>query len=413
MNTNSIKKVGVFFGSRSPEHDVSIITAQVVMKTLKNLGIDFIPIYVTKSGDFVYSEKFLDVSFFSSGGDKIEQFASKIPPIKISLNAINENLLKEKGFELQISSGFFGLNKKSIYIDIAFPCFHGSYGEDGTMQGLFELIGIPYVGCNVLVSSVTMNKVTTKYILKANGIRTPDFYVINKAQFADKEVLDELIHDIEDNLKYPVFVKPSELGSSIGIRKATDRQSLLEGLETGFFYDRTILIEKAVQNLRDLTICLIGNSPNIRASLIQETKFKFDLLDFSQKYLDNGGAQTGSNKSAIIIPPQLDKVTEQNIIELAKRTYNTLGCTGIARVDVLLDSLTNDYFVSEVNTMPGTIYNHLWEKSGMKTTDLVKRLLTDALEEYKEKKNLSRVFNSNILQTLGNSSKLSKKISSV
>lgn len=417
---NNIHNIGVFFGSRSPEHDVSIITAKLVIANLQKLGYEVTPIYITKKGKFVITEKLLESDFFTTNNlDELD--FSDFPEVSIDLkNSFNKIVLTHK-------TSFFW--KKYIAIDLAFPCFHGSYGEDGVFQGFFDTFNIPYVGCEVMSSGITMNKTMLKHVLKANNIPTPEYVFFTKAEWKltnpipgakkkndNKDVHMEsnnfsksqntILEKIKKKLSFPVFVKPAKLGSSIAIQKCNNVAELEEAIEVALFYDEHILLEQGVQNLKDLTICLIGNDTP-EASLIQESVFKSDLFDFNEKYLKDGGGQTGENKEALIIPAKLSKEVTNQITEMAKAVYKIVHCTGIARVDFLLDTKSNIFYVAEVNPLPGTIYHHLWEKTGVNINDLLKKLLNYALERHDTKQQFNYNFKSDILKNM-KKGKLSK-----
>jgi len=295
-----------------------------------------------------------------------------------------------------------GLGGKTVTIDLSFPALHGSFGEDGTIQGMFEMLGVPYVGCGVPASAVAMDKALTKQVMQASGIPTTKFVVFEKTDWQkDKQ---EVLTKVKNNLAWPVFVKPVHLGSSIGIGKAKDEKALDEKIEVALFYDQKVLVEEGVKEVMDVTCCIIGNQ-TLRASVLQESVYNADLFDFEEKYIKDGGAQTGNAENSLVIPARLDETTTKQTQETAKSVYRALGCAGIARVDFLYDKQSKMFFANEVNPLPGTLYHHLWKASGLELPELLKELIRLAEENYKQKREVNYTFESSLLKSL-NSSKL-------
>jgi D-alanine-D-alanine ligase len=380
--------IGVFFGSRSPEHDISILTAQVVIAGLKKNGHEVLPVYISKKGDWYCSPEMSSIAFFADP-NKLDDKLKKLPNLNLDLKMSKKLILKE--------DKLFG---KEYAIDIAFPCFHGKYGEDGTIQGIFELLNIPFVGCDVASSALAMNKVLTKRICISKNIPTPKFvnfskfeYISDKAKCFEKAISE---------LKLPVFVKPPTLGSSIGINKVSEWTELENQIDVALYYDTEVLIEEGVPNMVDLTCCVIGHGELI-SSLIQGSSYTKDFFSYEDKYLKDGGAQTGKDEKSIVIPAPLEDGITTRIQEMSKEVYRTMGCSGIARVDFLFDRETSEFFVNEVNTLPGTIYSHLWEKTGINLSELLEKLLQSAKARYNEVNSVNSIFVSSVLQNATNS----------
>lgn len=388
--------IGVFFGGKSTEHDVSIITGQLIIDGLKKLGHKIIPVYITKKGEWMID-------------DALSKLGAFTDPAK-DLSA--EKRYSQHYLDIEASRGKMvfrkkGLTGKNIELDLAFPAFHGSYGEDGTMQGLFEMFDIPYVGCGVTASAIAMDKALTKQLCIANGIPTVPFHVFTKAEWsADKKATVEKV----GKLRWPLFVKPVHLGSSIGITKIDKKEELEEQIEVALFYDDKVLVEEAVSNLKDLTCCVIGNT-ELTASEVQESVFSAELFNFEEKYLKDGGAQLGNSQSGITIPANISQSLTESIKETSKKVYAALGCVGIARVDFLLDSKTGDFWANEVNPLPGTLYHHLWKESGLEFSELLNKLILFAKDIHKNKQSLTHSFSSKLLSSL-NSKKLGGKLKS-
>ncbi len=376
--------IGVFFGSRSPEHDISIITGQLIISGLKKLGLPVVAVYLDKQGRWLLGEELSELKSFTTAKIDLDQFQN----FNLDLEESRGKLVFKKK----------GLTGKTIVVDLAFPAFHGANGEDGTIQGLFEIFNIPYVGCNVAASAVTMHKTLTKLMLKASDIPTAAFKNYLKTHWDQDR--NRILSEVEQVLGYPVIIKPPLLGSSIGIVKASNRTELEQGIETAFFYGNEVLIEDCVENLMDLTCAVLGNHEP-QASLLQESAISQDILSYQDKYLTDGGTQLGKSSKSMIIPARLEDETTRQIQATAIRAFEALRCSGTARVDFLYDQVAKKFFVSEINTLPGTLYHHLWAKSGIELDALLQKLIQLAQEAHADKNRYATVFESDILKLAG------------
>lgn len=386
------KIIGVFFGSRNPEHDVSIITGQLIISGLRKLNYSVVPIYLDKQGRWYIGEQFGHLGQFT---DPKTTFLGKDRQWFLDMEASQGKLVFQK-------KGFGG---KKVSIDLAFPAFHGQNGEDGTFQGLCELLNVPYVGCDVASSAVTMDKVLTKLLYRAAHIPGSDFVFFTKHDWNGNK--KGIIANILNTLKLPVIVKPARLGSSIGITKAKTEKDLEFAIEVAFHYDEKVIVEVCITNLMDVTCAVIGNNSPI-PSFLQESVFADDVFSYEDKYLEDGGAQLGNAKNSIVIPARLDSVTTKHVQDIAVKVYKLIGCSGIARVDFLYDTKTKEIYANEVNTLPGTIYHHLWKASGIELGELLTKLIGYAEERYEQKKEYTLTFNSDLLK-FANSVKLQVK----
>lgn len=386
-------KIGVFFGSRTPEHDVSIITGELIINGLKELGHEVIPVYISKKGAWYSEDELGKIEFFKEKNyeDRLNEYK-----VQLDLGVTKVMRLKKTGF----------LSSKTIDIELAFPAIHGQNGEDGTIQGLFELLNIPYVGCGVASSAIAMDKILTKQLYSTNNIPTTKFLHFSKNNWSTKR--EEIVKEINSKLKYPLFVKPPRLGSSIGISKVEGENDLEFAIEVALHYDLDVLVEEGVSNLKDITIAVMGNNDPI-VSEIQQSSFSDQFFSYEEKYINEGGAQLGNAQKKIIIPAELDKKTTDEIKVLAKEIYLSANCSGIARIDFLFDSKEMKYFANEINTLPGTLYHHLWKESGVGLKELLNNLIEFASEKYEEKNKLTSTFDSDILKK-SNSQKLSQKL---
>ena len=384
-------KIGVFFGGKNPEHDISILTGQLVLNGLKKAGFDACAVYLGKNGDWHIGKELEDVSFFKKKADMK------------GMGRWSIDLERSRGKMTFVQKGIFGT---AVEIDMAFPAFHGQNGEDGTAQGLFELFGIPYVGCGVACSAIAMDKVTTKLLYEQAGFPTTKFIWFRKADWDRNK--DDFMNKIRTGLKWPLFVKPARLGSSIGIAKAGNEKELLFAVDVAFRYDDKILVEEGVESVMDVTCCVIGAAEPV-PSLLQECIFAEGFFSYEDKYLTGGGAQLGNAKSGFEIPARLDEATTASVRNLAVKVFSKFECSGIARVDFLYDAKAGAIFVNEINTMPGTVYHHLWEKSGIPLPELMRRLVACAHERHKEKEGMISSFSSNVLAHADWSAKLGKR----
>ena len=382
--------IGVFFGGKNPEHDISIITGNLILNGLTKAGFAVHAIYIGKDGGWHIGEALHDIKNFKKQSD-----FSSLAKWNIDLEASRGKIVFRR-------KGMFG---KAITIDVAFPAFHGQNGEDGTVQGLFEMLDVPYVGCGVAASAIAMDKVLTKQLYEQAGFPTTKFIYFYKSDWEEKK--DDYVMKINTGLAWPLFVKPARLGSSIGIAKVRNGKELSFALDVAFHYDEKVLVEEGVPNVADLTCAVIGNDAP-RASLVQESIFTEDFFSYEDKYISGGGAQLGNAKQSLVIPAELDEATTAAVQNLAKEVFLKFECSGIARVDFLHDKESKKLFVNEINPLPGTLYHHLWEKSGVPLPDLLKKLITCAIEKNKKKKGLTSTFASSILAHADWSKKLSK-----
>lgn len=382
-----LKTIGVFFGGKSPEHDISIITGQLVISVLKKMPeYQVIPVYLDKQERFFIDEKLGHLSFFSAANYQAE--LTKSGSYSLDLDASEGSLVFSK-------KNLF--SKQRVKIDLVFPTFHGNLGEDGSIQGLLNIFEVPYVGCEVAASSVAMDKVLTKIFYQGLGIPTTKFLAYSRSEWEEKK--EFILEEIKESLQWPVFVKPPHLGSSIGIAKVSNPAELEQACEVALHYDDRLLVEESVENLVDIT-CAVRGYKNPEASLLQESSFNADLFSYEDKYLNDGGAQLGQADKKIIIPANLDEATTKNIQAASLKIFRALGCTGIARFDFLYNKETKQYFANEINPLPGTLYHHLWQKSGVEIDQLVRDLIKDALTRQAEKTNSTYSFSSEVLSQL-------------
>ena len=386
-----MKTVLVIFGGRSPEHDVSVISALAsVVKPLELSGDYKIEtVYVSKTGAWYWDDKFKNIDTFTGG--HIESFINKTSSPLIELNG---------GLTL-VKSGFAGSSRRSK-IDIVFPVMHGSYGEDGSLMGLLEMAGIPYVGCDVPASALAMDKVLAKQVARSTGLQTGTWLWFDKKTLHNDP--DSVVKSI-NQLRYPLFIKPAHAGSSIGITKVESSKELLNALEVAAHYDSKIIVEQAIPNLIEVTLPIMGNDEPVPALLESPLGNDSDFFDFDTKYM-NGGKKKGGAKSSgkkgaqgySQLPADLHDELYKKAETLGVDVYKSLGCSGIARVDMLIDSKTEEVYFNEVNPMPGSLYAHNWRAAGVSGIELVRTLLDLAEHKHTDKQTIQTVFSTSYLK---------------
>ncbi|MGH7195804.1 MAG: D-alanine--D-alanine ligase family protein [Candidatus Saccharimonadales bacterium] len=384
-----METVAVIFGGRSAEHDVSIVTALAsVIKPLelsKKYKVE--AVYIAKNGAWYWDDKLKDIKLFTSG--KIEDFISKSQPVSLRFDG---------GLQL-VKTGSSLKRGAASKIDVVFPAMHGTYGEDGALMGLLDMAGVPYVGCGLSASVLAMDKILAKQVAAAASIPVTKFINFTKLELENK--YDAAVKKIEKELNYPLFVKPASLGSSIGISRVKNSTELANGLEVAAHYDEKILVEEAVENLIEVTLPIMGNDDPIPALLEQPLTQAEDFFDFDTKYLQGGkkggkgtkGAQ-GYSKIPADLPEKLYKSAEQTGLDV----YKALGCSGIARVDMLIDNKTEKVYFNEVNPLPGGLYSHNWNKAGVSNVELVQKLIGFAKERYAARQKSVTTFSTNYLK---------------
>jgi len=378
------KTIAVIFGGRSAEHDVSIITAHTpIIQSLLAMGqFDVWPIYIAKDGSWYSDQAMNDLAYF-----KQDNFQS--------------NLARQKKVQILFDNGLKiiwpGIRSKTIQVDIAFPAMHGTFGEDGSLMGLLRMAGIPFVGCDLFASTVAMDKVLTKQVLAAESIPVVPYVWFTKN---DWEMNGSIWIEKIAKLTWPVFVKPVHLGSSIAIAKVKQNSELKNAIEVAFHYDDKVLVEESVENLIEVTLPIMGNE-ELRLASIERPLNKTEFFDFSDKYLSGNKKGDGANSQYSEIPANIDKELAKQVEDFGKRTYRTLGCSGIARIDFLIDGASKRVYVNEVNTLPGSLYHHNWKKAGVSGIELISKLISLAEERFDSQQKTTYVFDSEILKKAG------------
>lgn len=383
MKTN----IGVFFGGRSTEHEISVISASQAMHAIDRERYDVTPLYISKEGRWYTGDALFDVANYRDMPSLLKQCEEVyMRPVFGDYNLYKAN------------KGIFGSNIAGK-LDVVIPVLHGSNGEDGTFEGILESIGIPYAGCDVLSSANGMDKITMKMILASCDIPVVDY-----VWFTDKEWFsrhDELVKKIENKLGYPVIVKPANLGSSVGIGRAADRTRLEECVEDATRYSSRIIVEHMVDNLKEINCSVLGDCDDYQTSVCEEPIKSGDILSYEDKYMGGTKGAKGMQASQKRIPADLPEEMSKQIRFLAGETFRVLSCHGVSRVDVIVDADTDKIYVNEINTIPGSLSFYLWEATGITFSELMDRLVALALKRKRERANKTVTYSRNIFSMGG------------
>ncbi len=371
-------RVAVLFGGRSGEHDVSLMSARSVIAALDPAKYEIFPVGITHAGHWLMGENILD-ALANNKTESLEHAAIFPDPQHAGLHALRNILSRSEAERMQY--------EKITDIDVMFPVLHGTFGEDGTLQGLFELADVAYVGAGVVGSAVGMDKGIFKDVMRANDIPVVDWVILRRAEIQND--MDAAIRKAESIGAYPLFAKPANLGSSVGITKCNTRADLGEGLMEAAAFDRRILVERGLVNAREIEVSVLGNDAPI-SSLAGEVLPSREFYSYESKYVDG--------TSGLVIPAEIPAETSERIRELAVRAYKAIDCAGMARADFFLEKETGRVLLNELNTLPGftsiSMYPKLWNATNLSYPQLVDRLIELALERKAERDATTREFRS-------------------
>lgn len=366
MKTN----VGVFFGGRSTEHEISVISASQAMSAINNDKYDVTPIYISKQGKWYTGEALLDIANYKD----IPSLLKKVEEVYMAPHYGDYNLYRVK-------KPMFG-SAVLTTLDVVIPVLHGTNCEDGIFEGVLETIGIPYAGCNTLSSANGMDKITMKMILQACDIPVVDYVWFTDKQWFSQR--DALIEKIESKLGYPVIVKPANLGSSVGIGRAVNREQLIEKIDGAEIYSTRIIVEHMVEELQEINCSVLGDCDEYRTSVCEEPIKSGEILSYEDKYMGGSKGAKGMQASQKRIPAELPDEVTKRIQFLAGETFRVLSCHGVSRVDVIIDRSNGNIYVNEINTIPGSLSFYLWEATGIPFDKLMDTLVDLALKRKRE-----------------------------
>ena len=392
MKTN----IAVFFGCRSVEHEVSIISAVQAMRAINREKYDVTPVYVSKDGTMYTGEKLFEIESFRDIPALLKA-SERITFIRDG-KAVLMHHLDSKGLR----------RKKDIAVDVAFPIVHGTNCEDGTIAGYLEYLGLPYIGCDILSASVGMDKAVFKDVLRAAGLPVLDCVRFRSREYALKH--DEIIAEITEKVGFPLIIKPINLGSSVGITKVKTAEELEDAIRLAVSFSDKILAEKAIENLREINCSVLGDPDSCEASVCEEPFMNDEILSYEDKYM--GGKNSGPSKGMASlgrkIPADLDESKSNEIRELSCKVFKAIGASGVVRIDYLLDTASGEVYANEINTIPGSLAFYLWEATGLKYTDMIDRLVDIAFRRERNRENLTFTIDTNILSGVSFGSKSSK-----
>ncbi len=364
MKTN----VAVFFGGRSVEHEISVISALQAINAFDKEKYNIIPIYISKQGRWYTGDNLLDIRNYRDMKKVIEDAEEVFMRPEYG----DYNLYK-------VNTGMFSKRNPVVAeLHVVIPVLHGTNGEDGIFEGLLETIGIPFAGCNTLSSANGMDKITMKMILRECGVPVVDYVWFTDRQWLSSK--DDIISKVESKLGYPVIVKPANLGSSVGIGKASNREGLIEKVDNAEKFSQRIIVEHMIEQLKEINCSVLGDADEHESSVCEEPIKTGDFLSYEDKYMGGSKTTAGMQASEKRIPADLPEAVSEKIRCMAGETFRVLSCHGVSRVDVMVDEKDNSIYVNEINTIPGSLSFYLWEASGISFTQLMDRLVQLALK---------------------------------
>lgn len=392
-----MKKVGVVFGGVTCEHDVSIITGLQLIENVDKNKYEIIPIYIHSNGEWYTGDKLLNSKIY-------KDFDANESSLKKCVILPTDKTL------MIFEKGIFAKNAM-ITLDVVIPAMHGMNGEDGTLQGLLELANIPYTSSGVLGASVGMDKILMKKVFEAHKLPVLPYTYFTRSEWETNK--DEIIVEIESQISYPMFVKPSNLGSSIGISKAKDRNGLIGAIEIAVNYDERIIVEKGVENLIEINCSGLGYGNDVEVSVCEQPVQWEEFLTFEDKYMHGGKSgknqkQSGMDSMARRIPANIPDEQTKIIQNLTREAFRSLNSKGVVRIDYIIDKDSNEVYINEINTIPGSFAFYLWEYSGVKYSELIDRIIEIAEKAWREKNKNNYSFKSDIINNVTAGQKIMK-----
>ena len=379
------RQIAFVFGGMSVEHEISIITGLQALLAFENDDWDAFPLYISKRGEMFVGENLSKIENYR----KLDTLLANAQRVVL----VNEgNKAKLVGYpQKKLGKNF------EAPLDMAFLCVHGTNVEDGALQGFFKTLGVPIVGCDVEAAALGMDKYTQKSILESAGIPALPAKRYTEKDYQDLETLTK---DVEDIFGFPVIVKPVNLGSSVGINVAKDEKSLVSALDDAFLYSSVVLVEPAIENLREINCAVLGDIEDAKASEIEEPLSSDEILSYEDKYVNNSkGGSKGMASVSRKIPADVPEELRDEIREMACRAFKALGCNGVARIDFMIDADSGDLYFNEINTIPGSLSFYLFDPLGMPYKDLLNEMLELACKRARINQSLTFSFNTNVLDS--------------
>ena len=383
-------KIAVLFGAKSVEHEISIISAVQAMRSLNREKYEIIPVYITKNNEMYTGDDLFSIEKYTN----LPALINKCTRVTFAVNGSKTQLVK-------CSTKLFEKNLVSE-IDLAFPIVHGTNCEDGTLHGFLKMFNLPLVGCDVTASAVGMDKYIMKTVFRDNAIPVLDCRCFTRAQY--EQAPERALEKIEKTIEYPVIVKPVNLGSSVGIKKASDRDELAEALENAFNFAGKVLVEKAVQNLKEINCSVLGDCDEAETSECEEPVNSDEILSYEDKYISGGkgGSKSGGSKGMASlkrkIPADISRDEREYVRSLAVKAFKCMNCNGVVRIDFMMDTESRKIYLNEINTIPGSLAFYLWEPLGIKYPELLDKMIQIALKRHREESEISYAFDTNVLE---------------
>jgi D-alanine-D-alanine ligase len=371
MSVTRKTTVGVIFGGRSVEHDVSVVTGHQVMRSFDPNRYEVVPLYIDREGRWYTGDPLLELKNFQNEIVSLSGVQTAI----ISPSAQHHGLIINPA-----PSGLFAKSQIKR-LDVVFPAIHGSHGEDGTLQGLLELADIPYTGCGVLASAVANDKVLAKQVLKQSGVPVVD--AVDFSRYEWEQDADALLARITAQLSFPVFVKPVTLGSSIGIARVETPETLRNYIDVAANLDRRLMVEAAITHCVEINCAVLGDERDVEASVLEQPVSWEQFLTYEEKYLRGG---EGMKSAERLIPAPLTPELTAHIQSLAQQAFRAIDGRGTARIDFLVRPEQNEVYLNEINTMPGSVAFYLWQDMGRSTSQVVDRMVEIAREAHAQKR---------------------------
>ena len=384
-------QLGVLFGSRSCEREVAIISAVQLMNHVDAEKYDVIPVYISEQGIWYTGAPLRDIKSYTPFHPDMKG----VDQVALDITAGSGALIANRP-----GKGLFGKPSQEVVarLECCVIVMHGLNGEDGTLQGMLELANLPYTSAGVAGSAIGMDKIMMKQFFRGAGSLPclPDCWFTRSMFQADREaVLDK----VEKELGYPVFVKPANLGSSIGVSRADNREGLIDSLELAFDYDRRVLVEKGLDKPVELNCSVLGYDDDVTASPIEMPISGEQFLDFKEKYLANGGSK-GMASLHRVLPAPIEDSLRDEIQRLSCEIFRMLDCKGVVRIDYMFDKATEKVYITEINTIPGSLAFYLWENAGMKYAQLIDKLVESAMRAHEDRNLRNYAFTSDILKSV-------------
>lgn len=380
------RNLAVIFGGRTVEHDVSIVSALQFMDNADKSKYEALPLYISREGKWYFGDRLRDIGFY-------EKFdPSQVTEVYLQPTHGSRGIYAAE----PTGGGLFSRKRRRLPLaqfDVAVPSIHGMNGEDGTLQGLLELMDAPYTSPAVMGSAVGMDKIAMKLVFRGAGLPIVPYVSLERSYFAEKR--DSALDEVEQ-LGYPVYVKPSNLGSSIGINRADDRAALAHALEVAFHYDRRAVVERAVQDAQEINCSAMGFEGDVQVSLCEQPVSWKEFLTFDEKYLRDGAGK-GMESMQRLIPAPISEELTARIQALTAQAFRLLDCKGVVRVDYMIDKANGELYINEINTVPGSFAFYLWEPKGIPYARLIDSIVEQALAAHREKNKNTYAFDSSLI----------------